>query len=400
MYLNLYATPAIIACILSTLIGIYVFYKNPKNIQNRVFALFILFVVVFSAGEVMLRLSSNSEEGLLWGRIGYLGVIFVPIGLLHLSFVFPRERSAVRINKYLLFVMYLTGIVMLCAFNLIVSIQDVQLGIWGHRLALNSSTSFIGIWGFAISVFSVFNFLRAYRISKSVVEKKQIKHIFYGSLIAAIIILSTNVVSPLFGIIIFPMGTIAVSILTIFVGAVIVKYNLFRFKPMIEPVIEEKKAGPKRYKLDSGKGYITQEKSGKHGYEIFINQITHDISGLCITKYPPQKIRDKYRFETTPLLWFTFEQSDKEKIINPKKLDIELSPQIENFVKKRQPTIIYIDCFYEMEIVNGFDSAMGFLKDVSRLCKENNSNLLLSINPVMFEREQLEIINQEFLEVK
>lgn len=398
MYLNLYALPAVIACILSSLIGIYVFYKNPKNIQNRVFVLFIFFVVVFSIAEIMLRFSSNSEEGLFWGRIGYIGVIFVPITFLHLSFVFPRERSMVKINKYLLFVMYLIGIVTLCAFDLIVSIQDVQLSIWGYRLALNSST--IGILIVVTLFFAIFNLVRSYQISRSLIEKKQIKYVFYGGLVGAMSTIGTNILPPMVGIEIFPLATVTLSIFTIFIGAAILKYNLFRFKLMVEPALEEKKAGPKIYELKLGKSYLVKEERGEQGYKIFIDQITHDISGLCVTKYPPNKIRDKYGFEKTPLFWFTFKKSNEETTVNPKKIDVELILQIEDFVKKGKQTIVYMDCFDQVSLVKGFENTLTLISDIKNICRENHSILLLSVNPKMFEEKQISTLEKEFLEVK
>ena len=400
MYLNLYGLPAVLSCILSVLIGIYVFYKNPKNIQNRIFILFILSVIAFSIGEVMLRFSSNGEEGLLWGRIAYLGAIFAPLTLLHLSFVFPRERTIFARNKYLLLGMYVAGILLFCIFNLIISMQDVQLSKWGYRVVVGSRFYFVVIWLLITSSFGAFNFLRSYIQSKNVIERKQVKHVFYGAFIIIILTFGSNILPPAFNIDMFPLGSLSLSIFAIFVGAAILKYNLFLFKSMIEPVLEEKKAGPRKYKLESNKNYIVQEESGERGYEIFTDQITHGISGLCITKYPPQSIRDNYSLKRTPLLWFTFKQSDKEATINPKKLNAELIPQIEDFVKKGKRTMVYMDCFDQITLVKGFENTLTLINDIRNICQENNSILLLSVNPKMFEEKQLSILEKEFSEVK
>ena len=179
MYPNLYALPAIIACIISAYVGIYVFSRNPKNIQNRTFILYILFIIAFCIGEAMARLSSNIGEALLWGRITYLGIIFAPILFLHLSFVFPREKIMTRPIKYELFGFYLIGIVTLCLFNLVSSAQDVQNSMWGYRLPLNTHTYFIGMLVTATLVFAIFNLTRSYQISGSLVERRQVEYLFY-----------------------------------------------------------------------------------------------------------------------------------------------------------------------------------------------------------------------------
>jgi len=362
--------------------------------------MFIVFAIAFSIGETMLRFTNDSEEGLLWGRIGYLGVIFVPLALLHLSFVFPRTGTTFISNKYLIFVIYLMGVVILLIFNLIISTQDVQLSKWGYRVVLSSKFYLIGIWLLITATLGTLNFLYGYIHSKTTIERKQIKHIFYGILVVIIFTFGTNVIPSLSGIEVFPMGSISLSIFAIFVGAAISRYNLFRFKPMIEPSNEKKKAGPRKYKLNSGMGYLVQEEHGEQGFEIFRDQITHNAGGVCITKYPPQGIREKYGFEKTPLFWFTFKKSDKETTVNPQKLEVELIPQIEDFVKKGERTMVYIDCLDQILLVKGFDNILTLINDIRNMCLENNSILLLSFNPEIFNKEQLSFFEKSFLEVK
>lgn len=346
----------------------------------------------------MLRFSSNNEEGLLWGRIAYLGAIFVPLTLLHLSFVFPRERTIFARNKYLLFGIYIIGILLFCIFNLIISTQDVQFSEWGYRV-IGSRFYFIVIWLLITGIFGAFNFFSSYIKSKTLIERKQVGYIFYGAFIVIILTFGTNIFPPIFNIEIFPLGSISLSIFAVFVGAAILKYNLFLFKPMIEPSTEKKKAGPRKYRLKSNMGYIVQEEHGEQGFEIFKDQITHGVSGLCITKYPPQSIREKYGFEKTPLFWFTFNQSDKETTVNPQKLDVDLIPQVEDFVKKGKHSVVYMDCFDQITLVKGFENTLTLINDIRNICQENNSFLLLSVNPKMFNKGQLSFFEKDFLEV-
>ena len=400
MYLNLYATPAIIGCILSALIGIYIFYKNTKNIQNRVFALFILFVVVFSIAEVMLRFSSNIGEGLLWGRIGYLGIIFLHMTALHFSFVFPQDGVKFTKNKYLIFGLYLISIALLILFNFIISVQDVQLSRWGYRVAVSSKFYFVAIWCLGIIIFVIFNFFTSYKQSKTLIEKKQVRHVFYGAAILGILAITTNIIPPIFGIEIYPSSTIGLLILSIFIGAAILKYNLFTFKPMIELTSECKKSSPKKYRLRPGNPYLVKDIHGDKGYSIFSDQITHGINGLGVTKYSPQKIRNKYKIKSTPLLQFTFNKSDTETTVNPRKIDIDLIPQIEDFAKKGDKTIFYMDCFDQIALVKGFETSLKLILDIKKICEDHDSIFLLSVNPEFLDRGQFEHLEKELLEVK
>ena len=43
---------------------------------------------------------------------------------------------------------------------------------------------------------------------------------------------------------------------------------------------------------------------------------------------------------------------------------------------------------------------LRLIKDIKNICRENHSILLLSVNPKMFEKKRLSILEKEFLEVK
>ena len=392
-------TASIISAILSSCIGIFVLYKNPKNIQNRVFALFVFFLIVDSIGEALLGLSNSSEEGLIWVRLGFFGFFFMVSAFFHLSLVFPRERMKILKNKFALFMLYLASILLVCIFNLMLSAEDIQLTKWGYRFAFGSNYYYIVVWSIVIAVFTILNFIFSYIHPKTTLERKQIRHIFYGTVIMIIFITGTHAILPIFGIEVFPLGTVSFSIFALFIASAIQRYNIFLFRPLVEPGFEEKKEGPKIYELKPSSSYIVREQSGEQGYEIFTDQITHDVSGLCVTKFPPHKIRAKYCFEKTPLIWFTFKQSNKETTIDPKKTDVELIPQIEDFVKRIRQTVVYIDCFDQIMVVKGFGTTLRLIRDIRKICKEHNSTLLLSIDPNAFEKRHQSFFERDFLEV-
>lgn len=396
MYFNPYTAPAITSALLNICIGLYVFLKNPKKIQNDVFALLVFFFICLSIGEAMLGLSSTDEGRLLGVRIAYFGAFFIPLAALYLSFVFPQERTIFAKKRYAFFGLYIIPTVIFCIFNLMVTSQDIKPSAWGYKFVPGPEYSYIMIWTVLVGVLAVLNFFNSYIHRKTILEGKQIKQVFFGLLIVLIFNAGTNAIPPLFNIEVFPLGTVSFSIFVIFAASAIQRYDLFMFRPMIEPGLEEGERGPKRYDLKPGENYIVCEEGGKLGYKIFADQITHDVSGLCITKYPPERIRCKYGFQKTPIIWFTFKQSDEDTILDPKKTDIQLISQVEDFVKKIRITMIYIDCLDQISLVKGYEAAFKLISDIKKICEENHSTLLISIGPGLFKDKHLSILEIEF----
>jgi archaellum biogenesis ATPase FlaH len=80
-------------------------------------------------------------------------------------------------------------------------------------------------------------------------------------------------------------------------------------------------------------------------------------------------------------------------------LDVNLIPQVEDFIKKGKHSVVYMDCFDQITLVKGFENTLTLINDIRNMCQENNSFLLLSVNPKMFNKVQLSFFEKDFLEV-
>jgi hypothetical protein len=185
----------------------------------------------------------------------------------------------------------------------------------------------------------------------------------------------------------------SVSVLSICFAYAILKYKLFIIEPSAENQIET----PQKYPFEKGISYFIKEEKLDKSYEIFYDQITHGSPGLAITKLPPERVRERYKIAKSPILWLTFKEV--ENAISPK--DIEgLKSAISDFVGKVEKPVILLDCFDQLMLVNGFEKAMSMLWEVKDICMKNNASLLLSVDPEMFEKEQVVAIEKELEEVK
>ena len=58
--------------------------------------------------------------------------------------------------------------------------------------------------------------------------------------------------------------------------------------------MEKVKRTAKRYELRKGFGYVVKETKPEKSFEIFTDQVTHNIQGLCVTREHPGIIRKKW----------------------------------------------------------------------------------------------------------
>lgn len=104
----------------------------------------------------------------------------------------------------------------------------------------------------------------------------------------------------------------------------------------VKPVTEAAETTKPAYALETGRIYIAPEKA----YEIFTDQITHGVEGLCITHLDPEEVRRKWGFKETPIIKLSDERGNH--FISPKNLPL-LYMTIKSFVESSRNSIVLID---------------------------------------------------------
>lgn len=110
----------------------------------------------------------------------------------------------------------------------------------------------------------------------------------------------------------------------------------------VKPVREEAKATLPTYDLKTGKLYVVPEIA----YEVFTDQITHGIEGLCITHYAPEDVRLRWGFKETPIIKLSDEKGS-DRYISPRNLPL-LFMTIKAFVESSKNSIVLIDSIEQL----------------------------------------------------
>jgi Na+/proline symporter/archaellum biogenesis ATPase FlaH len=105
----------------------------------------------------------------------------------------------------------------------------------------------------------------------------------------------------------------------------------------VKPVLEALEATQPAYDLAVGRIYIIPEKT----FEVFTDQITHGIEGLCITAQDPEDVRKRWGFRETPIIRLSHERGG-ENSISPTNLPL-LYMTIKSFVDSSKNSIVLLD---------------------------------------------------------
>jgi hypothetical protein len=379
---NPWALQSFVTGLFNLLLGVYILLKGPKRMLNRVFSLFAFSLAIWGISEVGHRVADSPEVAYLWMRGGGIGWCFMASLYFHFVLIFTKRETFLKRKSTYVF-LYLPPLIFLYLFlttDLIYGQQLVKRS-WGY-------TSLPGniIWTFFLYYFLQYPlgiyFIADIKKKGSTLEAKQAKPLQIGATVFLVIATTTNIVLPFLDVQLPEIGSSVSIILTACTLYAILKHKLF----IVELKPEETKRNKQKYILDRGFSYsITEERLDK-SYEIFTDQLLHDNYGLCLSKFPPKKVRDTYGLERTPIIWVAFREN--ENTVSPKDLDA-IESIIFDFLNRAARPVILIDCFNEIRLTNGIDRTINWLQRIEATCKEKNSILLISVNPDIVNKKEL-----------
>jgi hypothetical protein len=162
--------------------------------------------------------------------------------------------------------------------------------------------------------------------------------------------------------------------------------HILGIKPIKEKNISK---SDKKYDVKKGYSYIIKETKAKKGFEIFKDHVLHGENGLIITKEIEDRIRKEYNLEKTPIIEISAKFSRNMRFE-------EFLGKITTFIRETQNEgIIIIDCIDRILTNMEFSTVLRMVQILRDECTKNNTILLYSLNPNIFEQKQLALIEAE-----
>ncbi len=164
-----------------------------------------------------------------------------------------------------------------------------------------------------------------------------------------------------------------------------------------ESGMEVARSSAKVYELRRGFSYLVKETKPTKSFEIFVDQVTHNIQGLCVTRQHPTIIRKEWGLEKTPIIWLSNQLG--KVYVNPSNIGI-LSDTIIRFVEKSGDGVILIDGIEFLIVNNDFDKVLRMVHHVTEAVMENRSRLIVSVDPRTLDTRELALLerNMEIIE--
>lgn len=226
--MNFYAFIALINALTSSILGLFVLFKNRKSNINRSFFFFCIAVAAWSYAYLFWQIATTETAALFWTRALMAGAIFIPASYLHFVVSFlnlAKEKRKLVISGYVLsFIFFLFNFTPLFVKGVLPRLSFPywpQPGITFHPFLLLF---------FGCVIYSWYLMLKAHRESTGIM-RVQVRYVFIGTLIGFLggstnYFLWYNIPVP-------PFGNFLVVTYVVATAYAIVKYRLMDIRVAI-----------------------------------------------------------------------------------------------------------------------------------------------------------------------
>lgn len=161
--------------------------------------------------------------------------------------------------------------------------------------------------------------------------------------------------------------------------------------------MEKARKSAKKYELRRGLSYVVKEQKATKSFEIFVDRVTHNIQGLCITRQFPAVVRQEWGLEETPIIWLSNQLG--KVYVNPANIGI-LGDTVIRFIEKSDDSVVLIDGVEFLIVNNSFDKVLKMIHRITEVVMEYKSRLIVSVDPRALDLREMALLerNMEIVE--
>lgn len=164
----------------------------------------------------------------------------------------------------------------------------------------------------------------------------------------------------------------------------------------IEPEVESNLKTKRKHKLDH-EVYLAPQKTNEKAYEAFVDAVTHNVKGLCITRYNPCHLEVKYSLDKITKIWITRQQEGDT--LDPHEIE-QILESIKVFIKKsnkqkEKENIILIDATAYLISNNSFNKILKFIEFIKDTSTDKNNTTIIHLNKDILTEQEYNLLKKE-----
>lgn len=201
----------------------------------------------------------------------------------------------------------------------------------------------------------------------------------------------TEIATPFLGVDIRTFGFL-VNVLFLALVAFAVRERGF-LQELLVPVPEADLDTARSFHVEAGVSYVIPESTPLYSMEVFKDQVTHGVRGLCITRQSPAKVAESHGLEKTPILWLSRVVSDSNCVRPTPPENVAMA--VDHFLEISEGSVVLLDGVEYLISHNDFPSILTLLHDLNERIALADAVLLLPVDPDAFDEREFSLLKRD-----
>jgi hypothetical protein len=151
---------------------------------------------------------------------------------------------------------------------------------------------------------------------------------------------------------------------------------------------------PYEISLIPGTTYIIAEEKPQKSLELFSELVRHSMDGLCMSRYNPSILNERYNVPTDTVIWLTQKSEPGYKTVDPTNFP-RLSSMISDFLARANYPIILLEGMGYLITQSNYETVLRFVQSQRDEIALKNAIMLVHIDPLSLDTKELHRLGSE-----
>jgi hypothetical protein len=178
-------------------------------------------------------------------------------------------------------------------------------------------------------------------------------------------------------------------------GRIIKKYDpKFDLAASVRELMNSFGRSPLEIALIPGTTYVIEEEKPNKSLEIFGDLVNHGMDGLCLSRYNPELLSERYGIPAGTVIWLTQKSESEHRSVDPTNFP-RLSSMLSDFLRKANYPVILLEGLGYLITQSNYETVLRFIQSQRDDVALKNAIFLVHIDPLSLDTKELHRLESE-----
>jgi hypothetical protein len=140
--------------------------------------------------------------------------------------------------------------------------------------------------------------------------------------------------------------------------------------------------------------YVLEEEKPQKSLQLFSELVSHGMDGLCISRYNPEILGERYSVPEETVIWLTQKSEPGYKTVDPTNFP-RLSGMISDFLETASYPVVILEGLGYLITQSNYETVLRFIQSQRDEIALKNAIMLVHIDPLSLDTKELHRLASE-----